>query len=1205
MHIVQIEIDNFKSFFGKTTIPFRSGFTTVSGPNGSGKSNIVDSLLFCLGLSTSRTMRAEKLTDLINNNTRKREASVVVTFSAKDIATFESSATNAPVVDATGLLTPSSPLDSLDPSTLFTIARRVKETASGTQSTYYLQGKPATLSEVHEYLGRFNVSPGCYNVMMQGDVASIVTMSGIDRRKILDELAGIREFDQKIEQAQTEIQTAAGTIERNQIVLAELVDRLVQLDQEKDKALQYQSLKKKKETIEEKLQLSRYWDLMKDQQKTQEKLASQRDNQKQLRLQEKEAKEQTQEAVKALESLNEAVKRKGEDQYLAIQRQLETLANHMARQKDAIDFQKQRIEKADLDNQKADHEIQRQDSLISTLQSEAELLQRQEKELQGLFDVEQKRLDELTQEFERQTSSDAEWVIQRNAYRQELDALTDALALQVRERLELEAKLTRLQEVQQRQSDTETKHQSLQKRYKQLATEYEALEEKKQAADEAVQQAVGQRGSVWAKLSQVRERVQQYQTEFTRLDSRKKALDEVNFGRAVDKVLQAKELSGVIGTVAQLMQVSDEYAQAIEMALGGRLQNIVVEHDGVAQRCIQYLQQQKAGRATFLPLNRIQANARIGQPPVQGGVIDFAINLIDYDPAYDTVMRFALGETLVMETMESARSLLNRYRMVTLDGSLFEKTGAMSGGGTGGARKAGAFFQGPALEKEMMALEDKIDAEQETRHQLEKQLTRLEADLEKAQELAKTLSNQQARYLAELAALEEQLKEFAPLLNANIAEGGESSLQGITQALAQRIQAIAGQETQQGRLKALIAEVEQGAETQTVQALSESLKEVRFQMDYYDTQLRQVRSDLQQKQSEIRIKEELKVQLREQKEERSQQQLEAKSSIARHEDELIAGQSQIEKLEVQLNALDSELSSLKKERDEAQAKLLDCERKKHGLERSLLQAEEQALTLQAAIQDFGNKLLELRATLMEAGIAEDALETLPSEAIAAESELRSQVQKLEKQLQALEPVNMLAIQEHEQLSLRQTDLQDRVGTLEKERDTLLARIEGYEELKGINFSTAFEAVNAQFQEIYGELAEGQGRLVLMNPEAPLSGGLTIEASPRGKKVQRLEAMSGGEKSLTSLAFVFALQRYMPAPFYALDEVDQNLDGINVEKLSRMVQRESRKAQFIVVSLRKPMLENSDRTVGVTQKQNGISKVTGVQFRGVSESVGVG
>jgi chromosome segregation protein len=287
MRIKEIEIDNFKSFQSKTLIPFLDGFTTISGPNGSGKSNIIDCMLFVLGLSSSRTLRAEKLTDLINNSTQKREASVRITF-----------------------------IDDENGGEEFTIKRRIKEGTNGYTSTYYLNDHVTTLTEIHNKLSAFNIYPGCYNVMMQGDVTGIINMGATERRKIIDELAGVGEFDRRIEQAEKEIETVQLRIENSRIILNEIDGRISQLGEERAQALKYQKLKEERQVFINQISLVKYADLRKSIRHIQESITDATKEKAQIEAMMSELEDKILQTKQLLDELNEKVKIKGEDEQI-------------------------------------------------------------------------------------------------------------------------------------------------------------------------------------------------------------------------------------------------------------------------------------------------------------------------------------------------------------------------------------------------------------------------------------------------------------------------------------------------------------------------------------------------------------------------------------------------------------------------------------------------------------------------------------------------------------------------------------------------------------------------------------------------------------------------------------------------------------------------------------------------------------------------
>ena len=297
-------------------------------------------------------------------------------------------------------------------------------------------------------------------------------------------------------------------------------------------------------------------------------------------------------------------------------------------------------------------------------------------------------------------------------------------------------------------------------------------------------------------------------------------------------------------------------------------------------------------------------------------------------------------------------------------------------------------------------------------------------------------------------------------------------------------------------------------------------------------------------------------------------------------------------MEVQIKEITDKLSELLKQRDDINKDLIDIETQRNLKASDIEKIAEQIESFKARRRELEPQLEDTRNTLIDAGINIDDLTPVEMSI----EEITNKIQRLQKRMDELGAVNMKALEDFENVSIRQAELQGQIETLSKEREQILERMKGYEDLKKETFLKTYNALNENFKDIFHKLSDGEGTLILENEEKPFEGGLDIEAQPRDKKKQRLAGMSGGEKALTALSFVFAIQKYMPAPFYAFDEVDASLDGINVEKLAHIVQSQAETTQFIVVSHRKPMIESANRTIGVTQKEKGISKVTGVKLR---------
>ncbi len=314
-----------------------------------------------------------------------------------------------------------------------------------------------------------------------------------------------------------------------------------------------------------------------------------------------------------------------------------------------------------------------------------------------------------------------------------------------------------------------------------------------------------------------------------------------------------------------------------------------------------------------------------------------------------------------------------------------------------------------------------------------------------------------------------------------------------------------------------------------------------------------------------------------------------RDKVAQNEAQIGEHNARIGELAKREKEIEAELKGLKAKREEMSEALSKADHDLYDVRRSLERLTGMLNSLEVAREEGLEKIKTLERAVQERGVQ-------PSEDVQPVEKVRASISLLEKKMQALEPVNMLSITEYDSVQARLSELTGKRDTLQKERENILEKIEHYKTMKKEAFLTTFYAINEHFKVIFGELSDGFGELVLEAPEDPFSGGLTIRAQPHGKALHRLEAMSGGEKSLTALAFIFAIQRFRPAPFYVFDEIDMFLDGANAERVARMIKNLTENAQFIVVSLRKPMIEAADRTIGVAMQEHNISSITGVKLR---------
>ena len=415
MYIKEVEIDNFKSFANKITIPFLKGFTTISGPNGSGKSNIIDSVLFALGLSTSRTLRAEKISQLISTHTRRNEAIVKVTFAPEGGEEKE-----------------------------FSVARKIKKSSQGYNSIYYLNDKIVTLTDVHTILEKYNITPNSYNVIMQNDVMSITNCSDVERRKIIDEIAGVADFDRRIEQAQNELGTVEARVQNSLLILSEVETRLEQLKAEREVALKFQKLRDEKTELESKITTVKYFEIKKGLERAHESILDANKKKKEEEIKIKKLDEEILKVKTKLDELSDLVKAKGEAEQIEVKKQVEEIKGKVDRQEAAINFADKTIQnnlrtvenaKNGIENLNQKNEKNR----LQIVEKENEI-----KEVEAQLEAEKAKLLQMLQEYSGLNESADKFIAKRNELRKELEANKDEENNLIREKTPMEVELASL-----------------------------------------------------------------------------------------------------------------------------------------------------------------------------------------------------------------------------------------------------------------------------------------------------------------------------------------------------------------------------------------------------------------------------------------------------------------------------------------------------------------------------------------------------------------------------------------------------------------------------------------------------------------------------------------------------------------------------------------------------------------------------------------
>lgn len=1164
MYIKQLEIDNFKSFANKSEIPLLKGFTTVSGPNGSGKSNIIDSIMFALGLRTGSALRIENLSDFITTFNNKNEATVKVTFG------------------------------DVDGDKELTVARRIKKNSQGFASTYYLNDKVDTLTNIRSILEKYNITPNSYNVMMQGDVTSIVMCSSKARRGIIDEIAGVADFDRRIDQATNELKTVEQRVEAASLILSEVEKTLEQLKSEREVALKYKKLQEEKSGLESQISTVKFFDL-----KRNLELAHENILQSNKKLKEEQAnKTDLDEKIKLInekyKELDAKLKEQGEDERNKLKDSQSDLTARIQTKKNAIDYSQTQIQKGLQSIENAKNGIQSYKKKIEDERLNIKLAHDKIGIIEGQLKEKKEELSKKLADISGLSSTADKYIQERNEVSRQLDLLKDKDNDLLKTSLPKENDLKNLKKdleeakafIEQAENAKANFDDDKSLKELQVSDLKKEMDELKEIQIKTMQELDDAKTAIEDYDHDVRAAYR----KFTEMETQRNLMASSGSSIPINTVMNAK-LEGVHAPLMQLGTVDEEYSLALDIAFGGRLAHIVVDDTHAAYVAMELLNSSRSGRATFIPLNKVKKAPTKLQLPKNKGVIDFAINLVDFDDLYLDAFFYAVGDTLIVEDTEAAEQLIGKYRMVTLDGKLYEKSSAI----TGGYVKKSAFGFGQNDDKELEAAKAKLDELQKKYEAAVVRKKNLEDKLEKIRTSYSSSSTEYSKAKIELTNMNTQFENSQNLLevkkkfvldNEPLVDKLNSELDKIE---IKRVEL--SEQIQQAQDK--LTELDNLLNDKDLKDLKEKTQGIEDEIRRLNSNLMNVNNEIQGFNNTIKFNEQLITS----KEDDIKNITKNNESLEKDKETY---KEEIKQLEDQLNALsdkiaviDAKIGELVKQKEEIHQSLVDLQTNSAVKASEIDRINEQIESFKARRRELEPQLKEASEILQNSGVEVDKLSPVE----ISIDELNAKIQRLDKKMQELGDVNMRAIVSYEEKAARKEELDTQIKTLSTERQSILDKMNGFEQQKKEAFMTTFNAINENFKDIYHQLSEGEGKLILENENDPLSAGMTIEAKPRDKTTNnKLGALSGGEKALTALALVFSIQKYLPAPFYALDEVDASLDTMNVERIAEMVRKQSSSTQFLVVSHRRPMIEAANRTLGVTQKEKGKTKVTGVKIR---------
>jgi chromosome segregation protein len=1180
MYLKALEVSNFKSFRGEVTIPLERGFTAITGPNGSGKSNCGDAIQFVLGPRSNKTIRAQNSKDLIfnggNNHNAARSCSVTLVFANPSL---DNGRRRLPL--------------NMDEVRM---SRSIRLTKSGNVVTnYHLNGEESSQKSFHRILGAANARPDGYNIVLQGDVTSLAKMTAKERRKVLDSVAGVTLYDDEIRKADRQKDSVDDYIERIKLLEDSQKIRLKELKKQKDLAV------KVKDLVEDlnRARITSY----------QANYASQ--------LAEKEY--QVNEQSRYLEEANnlEQLVREGsktllslDDQIGELQKQIEELTGGESKGLNKvifdlhlrIDTNKDKISEAESKDVEDKAEVEELSNHLDGAKSALEEFVNNLNTAKQDMEESRKSLDEAqTEELEIQkimeSSGDesAKFSKQLTSLLSELEQATEKLNLAQNEvnKTAVQAELISEQLAKSQETAEENRLAlgELELQGQELSSNNPSMDRNKLSKDLITAQRSEEKLVEQSRLIEVKLREAERTRERLRaeMENSSGAKGMAGGAAAVISARDNGELTGIIGTIAELCAPIDStHESALATAIGGGMTSIVVENDEIAAKAIKWLAEKRAGRATFLPLNKLNNNRAAGKALMvskKPGVVGFAHELLNYDPKIDIAIKFVLRNTLIVDSLSTARNYMGGVRLVTLRGDVTEAGGAMIGGSKRPMRVSfGGGIKG-ASEIEKLSNEiDKLELMSETvsaaLHQARKEQQQLRT---KINELT---DSDQAVKLQEWRA---EIKQAKSVYNKSLGEvnGHETKLSDLELLASKQIDALDEAQSLVADLNVSVTNTRNEMEAASPEHLKDRL---------HAAQMKRLDSEglMSKALAALESGSEHETLLTERVTDLTSRIESLNSSIISRSDMIDNLQASIATDSIELKDREEERTQLLEENKGLEDERLALVDERASLRTELTQKSTDAQSRRRLSDELGRSIINKEMVINELYSdmqANDISPAPPEVSLPSVGDAEKRVRSLERAMEKHGPVNMLAIEQYAECEERLESMKVEFKQLQSRRANLVEITDKLESQRKQKLVKVLDKVNENFQKSYKILSDGgKGELYLENPDEPFKGGLELWAKPKGKssKVNRLQ-LSGGEQSMAALALIFAIQDYDPSPFYYFDEVDQNLDAINAERIAEMCRERSKKAQFLMVTLRKVSLRLADHHIGITHGGDGCSR----------------
>lgn len=1179
MLLKRIEMQGFKSFVDKTNLEFVNGATAVVGPNGSGKSNISDAIRWVIGEMSAKSLRGSNMQDVIFAGTETRKP-----VNYAEVSLVLDNSTHVFDIDFDEVI----------------VTRRLFRSG---ESVYQINKANCRLKDIHELFMDTGLGRDGYSIIGQGNVSQILSTKAEDRRSLFEEAAGIAKYKYKKDEAQKKLANAEENLIRINDITIELESQLNPLKNQSEKARKYLELYGEFKTLDVNLSL-----ITLDKNKV-----SLEDADKQYTSVEDELsalREQESETEAKISSLYEEQKNRDEEKTAKNDLLIENESRSMSNEND-ISMADNNIKNNNLMLKRIDDEI----ALIGEKNKEREA---QIEELKKFILETEEKAQEMLKEFDSVQEESSEISKKQQELHNDIEKLRSDAIEKLNEAASQKAKITGIEnlrasflerkeavesEIKANQTGVENTVAEIEEDTRQIAQKKEKLEKIKTSVETRQESAQ----KLQSKLNELIGEINELNANYQAKSSKKRMLeglenDYAGFAKSVKSVLKADELKRnlIYGTVSGLIDVNKEYAVAIETALGGTMQNIIVESEDDAKAAIEYLRKSGEGRATFLPISSVKGRVLDNENEVKSmpGYIGLAYELVSYDKKYDGVMKSLLGRVAVVDNIDNAIALSKKFgykfKTVTVEGDVLNAGGSMSGGSV---NKQSGFLSRAAeiktLGTEITDISSKLKSKQEEKQlkendlamidnqlssyiplmrEYEDEILRLENTCEHLKNSLESGGNAEKNYMAELTQIEEHLSESSEEIAVLLSK--VRSLENDSAQIQQKIELLETEHENIVREK----------ENKSNDIMEQTMKLASMQKDIQlsNDNIKDLQNQIEASKTEIKAKENDKSEI-----------CADNSRLSLEKEEKIKLTEEIKKLSdeyrEQIKAIDEQKAHIVDTLKNIQNSNKDLTDKLLNLQQELSRVEAKRIKLNMERENILNRLWD------EYELTYSAAEEIKTE-VEDEKASFKRLAELKSGIKALGSVNMDAIEEYKAVKERYEFLTAQKADLEKSKSNLNEIINSMQELMQEHFGTQFNSISRSFSEVFSELfGGGKGQLYLTDPDNMLESGIEIEVQLPGKGLQNINLYSGGEKSFIAIALLFAILKVKPTPFCILDEIDAALDDVNVSRFATYLKNYTDQTQFIVITHRRGTMEAANILYGVTMQEKGVSKLLSLQI----------